>query len=125
MTPRDFEGERETATRAILDSAAHVRVVVAGPGTGKTTAFTRAFARAGNQGVAMTFIKVLKDDLQAKLPDGVRVTTFHGFCYGLLRESGSTAELYWNLLELVSDDLGARASALQVRAQSNSPSTTS
>jgi hypothetical protein len=45
----------------------------------------------------MTFIKALKNDLRAKLPNSVRVTTFHDFCYGQLRESGSDAELYWNL----------------------------
>jgi hypothetical protein len=54
----------------------------------------------------MTFINALKKDLRAKLPRSIRVTTFHGFCYGLVRDSGNRAELYWSLLDLVNDDLG-------------------
>jgi superfamily I DNA/RNA helicase len=110
--------ERDEATERVIASDKHIRVIVSGPGTGKTTTFRRALAKVGNRGLVLTFIKALREDLGAKLPGTVRVTTFHGYCYGLLRESGNRATLYAGLLDLVADDLARsghdRASGRQI-----------
>lgn len=112
--------EREQATERVIASDKHIRVVVSGPGTGKTTTFRRALAKVGNRGLVMTFIKVLRQDLRAKLATTVRVTTFHGYCYGLLRDTGNKATLYAGLLDLVAEDLGRsgrdRSSSSQIES---------
>ncbi len=48
-----MEAQRQAALDAILDSAAPKKLIVAGPGTGKTHTFRAGLERAGG-GVALT-----------------------------------------------------------------------
>jgi ATP-dependent DNA helicase UvrD/PcrA len=76
--------ERQAALDAILDSDAAKKLIVAGPGTGKTYTFKAALERAGG-GVALTFIRALVRDLRVALADTAEiVNTFHGFAKHLL-----------------------------------------
>jgi superfamily I DNA/RNA helicase len=79
-----IEAERRAAVDAILDSNASRKLIVAGPGTGKTYTFKAALERAGG-GVALTFIRALVRDLRVALADTAEiVNTFHGFAKHLL-----------------------------------------
>jgi len=48
-----MEEERTAASRAIVESASRKRLVVAGPGTGKTFTFKQALTAAGGKGLAI------------------------------------------------------------------------
>jgi superfamily I DNA/RNA helicase len=79
-----LEAERRDAVDAILNSNAAKKLIVAGPGTGKTHAFKEALERAGG-GVALTFIRGLVRDLRVALAETAEiVNTFHGFAKHLL-----------------------------------------
>lgn len=72
--------ERDEYTRAIVESGSGRRLVVAGPGTGKTYTFRSALERAGGRGLALTFVRNLAADLGSSLADVADVFTFHGYC---------------------------------------------
>jgi superfamily I DNA/RNA helicase len=76
--------ERQAALDTILDSPAEKKLIVAGPGTGKSYTFKQALERAGG-GVALTFIRALVRDLRVTLAEVAEiVNTFHGFAKYLL-----------------------------------------
>jgi superfamily I DNA/RNA helicase len=88
MPKDDVEAELKAAVERVLASRSRKRLVVAGPGAGKTTLFKKLLeAAAGNadQRVVLTFINTLKDDLDRSLGDVSRVFTLHGYCQHLLR----------------------------------------
>jgi superfamily I DNA/RNA helicase len=78
--------ERAAAGDAIVNSNSEKRLIVAGPGTGKTHTFKQALAKAiadsssAEKGLALTFIRNLVEDLSEALSDLADVFTFHGFC---------------------------------------------
>src|SRR5262249_11214931 len=64
------------------------KLVVAGPGAGKTFLFRKLLDAAGGerkQRVVLTFINNLKGDLDRNLGDASDVFTLHGYCQHLLR----------------------------------------
>jgi superfamily I DNA/RNA helicase len=71
---------RLAASAAIVDSPADKKLVVAGPGTGKTHTFKQALENVEGKGLALTFIRNLVADLEEALGDLADVFTFHGFC---------------------------------------------
>jgi superfamily I DNA/RNA helicase len=101
---------RSAATDAIVHSEADKKLIVAGPGTGKTFTFRRALEACESRGLALTFIRNLVADLQAALDDVADVFTFHGFCkYQLHRHPVDGLEEGWHyyppLLKLLAHDL--------------------
>lgn len=76
--------ERDRFTREILESDADKKVIVAGPGTGKTYTFELALERAGGEGLALTFVRNLVADLESSLGELAEARTFHGYCKLLL-----------------------------------------
>jgi superfamily I DNA/RNA helicase len=84
----ELEARLRAASDAILASAAPKRVVVAGPGTGKTFLFRQILERIGDQdrSLVLTFINNLKADLDRDLGQLARVFTFHGYCRHLLHQ---------------------------------------
>lgn len=83
--------ELDQAIDNIIASTSHNRLVVAGPGTGKTTLFKRLLDGAGarHRRLVLTFINNLKDDLASSLGQFADVYTFHGYCHYLLRRSAA------------------------------------
>jgi superfamily I DNA/RNA helicase len=83
---QEIAEERTAATEAIVNSDSEKRLIVAGPGTGKTHTFKQALAKAitdsssAEKGLALTFIRNLVEDLSEALSDVADVFTFHGFC---------------------------------------------
>ena len=84
----DVTAELKEAIERILQSPSRKKLVVAGPGTGKTTLF-RALLELGSGSqktrLVLTFINNLKNDLGKSLSDLASIYTLHGYCQGLLK----------------------------------------
>lgn len=82
------DDELREAVERILASPSRRKLVVAGPGAGKTTLFERLLEQApGAPGdrLVLTFVNTLKADLAARLSEDSRVFTLHGYCFSLLK----------------------------------------
>lgn len=84
----NLEQQLKEATERIISSSAPKKVVVAGPGAGKTYLF-REILRLGDRNpdncLALTFVNSLKEDLSRSLAPLAKAATLHGFCFGLLK----------------------------------------
>ena len=81
------EAELRAAIEAVLSSPSDKKLVIAGPGTGKTTLFKQMLELAPgepDQRIVLTFINNLKDDLEDDLGGLAQVFTLHSYCLGLL-----------------------------------------
>ncbi|WP_269853313.1 ATP-dependent helicase [Streptomyces sp. RPT161] len=99
--------------RAVVDHAGGPLLVLAGPGTGKTTTLVEAVARRVRQGtdaeriLVLTFSRraavELRDRIAARLggAGAPRATTFHSFAYGFVR-AHQDPELFAYPLRLLS-----------------------
>ncbi|MFI8518654.1 ATP-dependent helicase [Streptomyces sp. NPDC085481] len=112
----------DAAQRAVVDHTGGPLLVLAGPGTGKTTTLVEAVAARMEQGadperiLVLTFSRKaaveLRDRMAARL-SGRRppqATTFHSYCYALIR-AHQDAELFAEPLRLLSgpeQDLAVR-----------------
>ncbi|HEY1831363.1 MAG TPA: UvrD-helicase domain-containing protein [Acidimicrobiales bacterium] len=92
MPPSDdeFHERRTAALDRILDSDASLKLIVAGPGTGKTFTFGKVLEGCGGRGLAMTFLLTLVRDLQDAMGDSTDVYSFHGFARRLLHRLDGT-----------------------------------
>jgi superfamily I DNA/RNA helicase len=84
----DVKAELKAATDRVLASKSPKKLVVAGPGAGKTYLFGQLLKAAEgtqNQRLVLTFINTLKRDLDRALADASQVLTLHGYCQYLLR----------------------------------------
>ncbi|MFJ8229341.1 ATP-dependent helicase [Streptomyces sp. NPDC094448] len=103
----------DAAQRAVVDHEHGPLLVLAGPGTGKTTTLVEAVAARIARGtdperiLVLTFSRKaaveLRDRMALRLGGvrGPRATTFHSFCYALVR-SHQDAELFAEPLRLLS-----------------------
>lgn len=98
--------------RAVVEHRQGPLLVLAGPGTGKTTTIIEAIAarvatEPADSVLALTFgrraASDLRDRLVTRLGGGVlpTVSTFHAFAYGLLQQTASVEE-YWDPPRLLS-----------------------
>lgn len=81
------EAELNAAIEAVVTSDSPKKLVVAGPGTGKTSLFKKVLEAApgvSDQRIVLTFINNLRDDLERDLGHLARVRTLHSYCFGLL-----------------------------------------
>ncbi len=81
------EAELKGSIEAILQSKAQKKLLIAGPGTGKTYIFKRLLRLATGspeQHLVLTFINYLKNDLEKNLGGLANVHTLHSYCLGLL-----------------------------------------
>jgi superfamily I DNA/RNA helicase len=86
----DYQEELAKALEKILQSKSPKRLIVAGPGTGKTTLFRKLLEGVPGdpkKRLVLTFLNNLKSELEEKLSDLAGVFTFHGYCHFLLRRS--------------------------------------
>src|SRR5258708_35126600 len=96
--------------RVAATSAGTIQLVLAGPGSGKTTTLTGRFVQLVRQGVdrrrilALTFTKKAADDMKARIAQALNlasardltVATFHGFTFRHLRSKPQLAGLFEN-----------------------------
>lgn len=86
--PTGEEKELGAAVDRVLESKSRKKLVVAGPGAGKTTLFRKLLEQAPGEldaRLVLTFITNLKADLERSLGDLASVATLHGYCQSLLR----------------------------------------
>jgi superfamily I DNA/RNA helicase len=108
------EQELSDAVARVLASHSRKKLVVAGPGAGKTTLFRRLLDQAdgdASRRLILTFINNLKADLDRSLGDVAEVFTLHGYCQHLLHRyaglrKGLTADFvcYPGLASLIKKD---------------------
>ncbi|MFE9815116.1 ATP-dependent helicase [Streptomyces sp. NPDC005773] len=103
----------DAAQRAVVDHTGGPLLVLAGPGTGKTTTLVEAVAARVARGadparmLILTFSRKaaveLRDRMAARLGAvrGPQATTFHSFCYALVR-AHQDADLFADPLRLLS-----------------------
>ena len=97
--------ERAKCLRAILDSSAPKKLIVAGPGTGKTYTFGELLRLKPNgNNLVMTFINRLVDDMETTLGAYAEVKTFHAYCKKILHEQDGRIELVPWLTKVVERD---------------------
>lgn len=80
------EEERDRFNRRILESTNTKKIIISGPGTGKTYSFKALFGRKQGNYIALTFINDLADKLKKNLKDMAKSRTFHSFCKELLHK---------------------------------------
>ena len=97
---RNDEIEREQYTNAVIKSKSKKKVIVAGPGTGKTFLFGKILD-GKPKSVTLTFINALVDDLSLKLFGVSEVKTLHGFARSPL---GDHIEIYPKLPMVIKYD---------------------
>jgi superfamily I DNA/RNA helicase len=96
---------REEYLQVILRSESPKKLIVSGPGTGKTHTFKYVFLQMGSSNnLALTFIRRLVNDLNDDLKDLAEVKTFHAFCKKLLHEKMGGFELYEFLTKIIKED---------------------
>jgi superfamily I DNA/RNA helicase len=97
--------ERERCLRAILESTAKKKLIVAGPGTGKTFTFGQVIkGNGGDANLVMTFIRKLAEDMEKDLGEHAEVKTFHRYCKKILHEQNGRVELVPYLTKIVERD---------------------
>ena len=86
------ESELKDTIERVLHSQSRKRLIVGGPGTGKTTLFRHMLELAsGKPGrrIVLTFVNTLKDDLEDDLADVAKVFTLHSYCLGLMHRDAA------------------------------------
>lgn len=75
----EMAADRSGRLEAILASQSDHRLIVAGPGTGKTYTFQRLIETLGGKPLVLSFLGLLVSDLASELGESAYVYTFHGF----------------------------------------------
>lgn len=95
----DDEAKRTEYVDRLVQSSARLKIVVAGPGTGKSHAFRKVLSSLPDgDRVALSFINNLVHDLQKDLTGLAESKTFHAYCRGLLHRrasDGLTTEFHY------------------------------
>jgi len=96
---RNDNAKRQEYVDRLVQSSARLKIVVAGPGTGKSFAFRSVLASIPDgDRVALSFINNLVHDLQKDLAGLAESKTFHAYCRGLLHRhasGGLTTEFHY------------------------------
>jgi superfamily I DNA/RNA helicase len=103
---KDAKNERDKHVDKVLASVSRKKVVVAGPGTGKTYLFKRVLESKGKS-LTLTFVNSLVDDLSIDLYGLSEVRTLHGFARGLLQLiwKKESINVFPGLSRLIEEDL--------------------
>lgn len=78
--------DRDRYSSLIIQSTARNKIIVAGPGTGKSFTFKKFLETKNGDNLAITFINNLASDLQEDLGELSESHTFHGYCKKLLHK---------------------------------------
>lgn len=96
--------EREKHVDAVLRSTSSRKIVVAGPGTGKTHLFKRILERK-KQTLTLTFVNSLVEDLALDLCGISSVKTLHGFALGVIKTATKKSiKLFPKLGHVIKED---------------------
>lgn len=101
------KNDRAHHVDAILASDANKRIVVAGPGTGKTYLFKTLLSETKG-GLTLTFINSLVEDLALELNGLSTVQTLHAFARGVMtRATKCEVRIFGRLASVIEEDAGA------------------
>lgn len=96
--------ERSEYVDKILESNSSKKVVVAGPGTGKTYLFKQILLNKENT-LTLTFVNSLVEDLSVELYKMSEVRTLHGYARSILRSlSKKEINVFHKLSEIIEED---------------------
>ncbi len=102
------EKDRNASTQVILNSKARKKIVVAGPGTGKTFLFRQVLEGKG-KALTLTFINALVEDLSLELrgsSKSLEIRTLHGFARSILAQAyGKEIKISPKLSEVIKEDI--------------------
>ena len=100
MLAIDYKSERTKDTSDILDSTHLKKVVIAGPGTGKSYLFAELIRKKREQGksdfLAITFVGKLGDSLADDLCGLAKTTTMHSFARDFVLKYSPDAFIFWH-----------------------------
>ena len=97
------EKECNIYTNAIINSSSEKKIVVAGPGTGKTYLFKRILEGKTNA-LTLTFVRALVEELSLELFGKSEVKTLHGFALSKLYAKSSKVKLFPKLPIIIKED---------------------
>ena len=102
---KNAKEERKKHTNNVLNHPSRYKVVVAGPGTGKTFLFKKVLS-GKTKTLTLTFVKTLVEDLSLELCGLSKVKTLHGFARGKLAEdTEKKVAMFSKLPEVIEEDL--------------------
>ena len=104
-----YKKDRKKYTDAILNSPSRKKLIISGPGTGKTIIFKTLLKRikdaSGEEGLALTFIRNLAADLKIDLAGLAKVSTLHAFCKSRIHSfRNEELEYYPDLFRIIEKD---------------------
>jgi superfamily I DNA/RNA helicase len=100
----DARAERQQRVEAVLRSKSQKKIVVAGPGTGKTFLFKETLKDKKNS-LTLTFVNSLVEDLSLDLCGMSEVKTLHGFARGVMGRATGSAKIFPKLSKIIQEDL--------------------
>jgi len=96
--------ERQARVDAVVKSKSRKKVVVAGPGTGKTFLF-KEILKDKKKSLTLTFVNSLVEDLSLELCGLSEVRTLHGFARGVMSQAvKGGVKIYPKLSKLIHED---------------------
>lgn len=95
--------ERQQRVQAVLQSTSRKKIVVAGPGTGKTFLFKEILKGKPNS-LTLTFVNSLVEDLSLDLCGSSEVRTLHGFARSIMAKVTNGVKVYPKLSKVISED---------------------
>lgn len=99
----DAEQKNQKYIDAILKSSSPKKVVVAGPGTGKTRLFKQILDGRKNT-LTLTFVNSLVEDLSLSLYGLSEVRTLHGYARSILGKITPGVEVFPKLVKVIQED---------------------
>lgn len=109
----DHQEERTNESETILNSTHRRKVILAGPGTGKSFLFKQAIKKKKKQGgqafLALTFMGKLSDELADDLAGLAKTTTLHGFARQFVLDHYPTEWEYYPMMsDVIMEDLSIK-----------------
>lgn len=97
------EAERAKYVEAVLNSTARRKIVVAGPGTGKTYLF-KQILKTKRKALTLSFINSLVEDLMLDLCGMSDVRTLHSYAHQTLQDTSAKPRMFGTLSYVIAKD---------------------
>jgi len=97
------QAERQKHVEAVVSSTSRKKIVVAGPGTGKTHLF-KVLLKGKQNTLTLTFVNSLVEDLSLELCGLSKVKTLHSFARSQLSSGGKAVKVFPKLSRVIGQD---------------------